>query len=300
MGTSDPASCTATSSDEPPLPTFRPGSVLADRFTITRFVGRGTWGDVYQAVDRRRSERVALKVLSGALAEGPGSEQLAEEIRRVRRVAHRRVCRLHELHEHRTPASGSVRFLVTEFVKGETLAARVARGPLAPRAAARIARQLLEGLDAAHAAGVLHLDLKTANVMLRATLFGSEPVIMDFSLSRAIESGAPGNAAPVSGSTGYMSPEQLEGRAVLGAASDLFSFGVVLFEMLTGRLPFSRERAKALMVLRLAGPTPLPSQVLPGLTTAFDAFVAKCLARHPTYRHADAASALAALARCRA
>jgi serine/threonine protein kinase len=165
----------------------------------------------------------------------------------------------------------------------------------------RLARQLLEGLGAAHDAGVLHLDFKSQNVMLRAGLFRNEAVITDFGLSRALEAAVPPHAREPHGlgSPGYLSPEQLEGRRVLGAASDLYSFGVVLFEMLTGRLPFPRERAKALMALQLAGPTPLPSQVLPGSTTALDAFVAKCLARHPTYRYADAESALAALDECR-
>jgi serine/threonine protein kinase len=193
-----------------------------------------------------------------------------------------------------------VHFLAMEFVEGESLAARIARGPLPPRTAARIARQLLQGLGAAHAADVLHLDFKSQNVMLRAGMLRTEAVIMDFSLSRVLEAGARRGARErhALGSPGYMSPERLEGRTALGPASDLYSFGVVLFEMLTGRLPFPNEPAKALMALRLAQPTPLPSHALPGLTTAFDAFVAKCLARHPAYRFPDAESALAALDGC--
>ena len=298
MGTSDLASGRAITTDGPRRASFAPGSMLADRFTIRRLVARGTRGEVYEALDRRRGQRVALKTLSLNLADEPSAEaRLAEAIARAGRVAHRHVCRVHELYEHPARAA-SVRFVAMEFVNGEPLAARIARGPLPPRTALRIARQLLEGLGAAHAAGVLHLDFKSRDVMLRASLFRSDAVITDFNLLRAVEAEAQRDAQPAFGNAGHLSPEQLEGRAVLGAASDLYAFGVLLFEMLTGRLPFPAERAKALMALRLAGPTPLPSQVRPGLTTAYDAFVAKCLARHPTYRYADAESALAALERC--
>jgi eukaryotic-like serine/threonine-protein kinase len=299
----DLASGLVLSRPEPLPPLFASGSVLAERFTIRRFIARGAWGDVYEASDRKRSQRVALKTLPYAVpADASAKRRFVQELELARGIAHRRVCRIGELHEHRqlAPSVGTLRLLTLEFIDGESLAARIARGRIPLRTVGRIARQLLEGLRAAHAAGVLHLDFKSQNVMLRTGLFRSEAVITDFNLTRAIEAGAPRHARErhVFGSPGYLSPEQLEDRPVLGITSDLYSFGVVLFEMLTGRLPFPKERAKALMALQLARPTPVPSQVLPGLTTALDPFVAKCLARHPKYRYPDAESALAALDDC--
>jgi serine/threonine protein kinase len=289
---------------EPPWPTaFAVGSVLSERFTITRFVARGGMGEVYEAFDRKVPERVALKTMLCTLSDDPAAvRRLCEEVKLARRIGHRHVCRIHELHEHRDPAPSRtvVHFLAMELVDGETLADRLSHGPIAPRRAGRIARQLLEGLGAAHAAGVLHLDFKSQNVMLRAGVSPVEAVIMDFSLSRALEAEARlvVSERHLVGSPGYMSPEQLRCRTALGPPSDIYSFGVVLFEMLTGRLPFQSDRAESMMAMQLACPAPVPSQVCPTLTTAFDQFVAKCLAKHPGDRFADAQSALAALDRC--
>ncbi len=282
---------------------FAEGDVLSDRFTIWRFIARGGMGEVYEAFDRKVPERVALKTVLSTLSDNyQAVRHLCEEVKLARRVAHRHVCRIHELHEHReeAPSRAVVHFLAMEFVDGETLQARLARGPLPAKTAGHIARQLLQGLGAAHAAGVLHLDFKSQNVMLRAGVSPAEAVIMDFSLSRALEAETRRDHSErhIVGSPGYMSPEQLGCRTALGPASDVYSFGVVLFEMLTGRLPFHRERAASMMALQLDRPPPLPSQVLPGLTRAFDSFVATCLARDPADRFPDASSALAALDRC--
>jgi serine/threonine protein kinase len=282
---------------------FAVGSVLAERFTICRFVARGGMGEVYEAFDRKVPERVALKTMLCTLSDEPAAaRRLCEEVKLARRIAHRHVCRIHELHEHRDapPSRNLVHFLAMEFVDGETLKAHLSGGPIPPRAAGRIARQLLEGLGAAHAAGVLHLDFKSQNVMLRAGVSPAEAVIMDFSLSRTFDTEArlQVNERQLLGSPGYMSPEQLECRTTLGPESDIYSFGVVLFEMLTGRLPFHGERAASMMAMQLERPSPAPSAVCPGLTSAFDPLVARCLAKKPGERFADAASALAALERC--
>jgi serine/threonine protein kinase len=294
----------APGSAQPPWPTaFAKGSLLAGRFTIVRFVARGGMGEVYEAFDEKVPERVALKTMLCTLSDDTSAiQRLCEEVKLARRIAHRNVCRIHELHEHRDDARGHppLHFLAMEFVDGETLKETLRAGPLPAQQACVLARQLLCGLGAAHDAGVLHLDFKSQNVMLRASGASREALIMDFSLSRAFETEARLHASErqLVGTPGYISPEQLQCLSTLGPASDIYSFGVVFFEMLTGRLPFEGRSATAVLLKQLKGRTPRPSEVVPGLPTIFDRFVLECLQRDPSQRFADAASALAALEEC--
>jgi serine/threonine-protein kinase len=156
------------------------------------------------------------------------------------------------------------------------------------------------GWGAAHDAGVLHLDFKSQNVMLRDSGRAREAMIMDFSLSRAFETEARMHASErqLVGTPGYISPEQLECRTTLGPPSDIYSFGVVFYEMLTGRLPFGGQNATAVLLQQLTGRVQRPSHVVPGLTPIFDRFVLKCLHRDPNLRFPDTASALQALEAC--
>jgi serine/threonine protein kinase len=298
------------------LTTFSRGQIVAGRYRIVRYVTRGGMGEVYEAFDRKLQERVALKTMLCASSDSPHAlDRLCHEVALARRIAHPNVCRTHELHEHRERkrAGVPVHFVAMEFVDGETLTERLARGALALPEALDIGRQLLSGLEAAHEAGVLHLDFKSSNVMLRpcAQLRPQEPpqaVIMDFSLSRAFDASAAlrdlvwGPGAPnlrtserrLAGSAGYMSPEQLEGQPKLGPASDVYSFGVVLFELLTGRSPFPGDSVPSIIAQQLRDRPPAPSSVRRELPPALDAFVLKCLSRDPRQRYANARAALLA------
>jgi protein kinase-like protein len=276
--------------------TFSKGRVVAGRYRITRFVARGGMGEVYEAYDKKLQERVALKTMLCASSDSPSAlKRLCHEVQLARRIAHPNVCRTHELHEHkeRKRARPPVHFVAMEYVDGETLADRLMRGPLPLHEALVIARQLLSGLEAAHSAGVLHLDFKSSNVMLRHGACQPHAVIMDFSLSRALDKAAQLRTSEhrFAGSAGYMSPEQLDRRGELGPASDLYSFGVVLFEMLTGRSPFPGDSLPAIIMQQLRARPPAPSSVVPALSPVLDAFVLKCLSREPGDRYPSIAAA---------
>jgi serine/threonine-protein kinase len=187
-----------------------------------------------------------------------------------------------------------------EFVDGVTLKARLLAGELAIEEACTIARQMLLGLDAVHAAGVLHLDFKSQNVMLRHGKTPAQAVVMDFSLSRAFENELRLRTSErhAAGSIGYMSPEQLECQSTLGPAADVYAFGVVFYEMLTGHMPFQGDSPAAIMLKQLKSRAAPPSRLRPALSPALDEFVLTCLGRQARSRFQSAASALQALDGC--
>jgi serine/threonine protein kinase len=223
-----------------------------------------------------------------------------DEARNADRITHPNICRIHALQEHRDAAGDhpSVLFFTMEFIDGETLAARLRRSPL-PLAVTRvIARQLLEGLRAAHEKRVLHLDFKSDNVMLRRSGSPLEAVIMDFGLSRQRDAVLRASQYLRGiGTVRYMALEQLEGQRNLGPAVDVYAFGVVLFEMLTGRLPFMESSLGAMLLKQQRERPPLPSTLRSGLSSTLDGFVMKCLNRAASRRFEDAGAALAAFDR---
>jgi len=282
--------------------TFARGDVLAERYHIKRFIAHGGMGEVYEAFDSLGRKQVALKTVLCTASDNPRAmEKLIEEVRNAQRVTHPNVCRINELHQHPNPVPGGVplHFLTMEFVEGEKLANRMRHGPMPLAEVMRVARQLLEGLRAAHRQGVLHLDFKSDNVMLRA---GGEldVVIMDFGLSRALDSQSrmrTSERRQLAGSVHYMSPEQVQCSPNLGTTTDVYAFGVVLFEMLTGALPFEGDSPYTIMLQRLNKRPPAPSERVKGLPAALDAFVLGCMSREPRARFADAGAALDAFDR---
>src|SRR4051812_3101092 len=205
-----------------------PGALLAERYRILGLIGRGGMGEVYRAEDLRLGQTVALKFLPAAVAEDP--QRLApfhHEVRIARQVSHRNVCRVYDIGEDR----GRV-FLTMELIDGEDLARLLKRvGRFPEERATEIARQICAGLAAAHDLGVLHRDLKPANIMLDGE---GRVRITDFGLA-----GIAGTINDVrSGTPAYMAPEQLAGVEV-SERSDLFSLGLVLFELFTGKRAFT-------------------------------------------------------------
>jgi len=293
---------------DPGTPLLAPGAALGERYQIVRLIARGGMGEVYEALDRELGERVALKTIRSELAASPASaERFRREVQLARRVTHPNVSRLFDLGSAEGP-QGSIFFLTMELLDGESLADRIRRtGPLDAAAALPILRQVAAGLDAAHRAGVVHRDFKSGNVMLvggesagaaDASGGGVRAVVTDFGLARQVAAEDP-HALTLSGgglvgSPAYMAPEQVEGLEITRAA-DVYALGVVLFEMRTGRLPFSGATPLSVAVQRLSVPPPPPRTIDAAIEPAWESAILRCMARDPAQRFASAGDVVAAL-----
>ncbi|HEX3656390.1 MAG TPA: serine/threonine-protein kinase [Pirellulales bacterium] len=242
------------------------GHILQGRYQIEEEVGRGSFGVVYRALDQRTGEAVAVKVLL------PWASQDAELRHRLKREAEL-AGRLHSPHAVRTEGltdDGQHAFVVMEFLDGHELARFVAGGPLAPNQVEQIARQTLDVLGEAHALGVVHRDIKPHNLFIcRAATGGLLVKVFDFGIAKIV-GGQEGGvmettkltvSGGVLGTPAYMSPEQCRGDE-LTPASDLYSLGIVLYEALTGHVPFEDPNPVRMMMMHLEKPVPpLPAPV---------------------------------------
>jgi serine/threonine protein kinase len=265
---------------------FLPGSLLADRYRIVALLGRGGMGEVYRADDLTLGQPVALKFLPEEAAKDPGLlERFRGEVRIARKVSHPNVCRVYDVGE-----VDGLTYFTMEYVDGEDLASLLRRiGRLPHDKAIDIARQLCAGLAAAHAKGVLHRDLKPANIMLDGR---GQAVITDFGLA-ALTDQVPG-AEVRSGTPAYMAPEQLAGKEVT-EKSDLYSLGLVLYELFTGKRAFSAENLSELVQSRAAGAISRPSSFVKDLDPLVERVILRCLEVEPANRPANALSVAAAL-----
>lgn len=226
---------------EPELDLLCAGEVVSGRFKVRRLVGRGGMGEVYECDDQELQRRVALKALGPAERSGPrNTSSFKREIQLALRVTHPNVCRVFDIGRHDS-GSRSIDFFTMELVEGETLADYLRRhGPLSPEQARPLILQIASGLGALHDCEIVHRDLKPSNVLLQRVEAGVTRVVLtDFGIARFIGDGTAAATlqAPIMGTPDYMAPEQLTGKAA-GAATDLFSFGILLYEMLTGAKPF--------------------------------------------------------------
>lgn len=276
--------------------TFARGTLVAERYQIERFIARGGMGEVYEAYDRQLHERVALKTVSASASDSPRAiRAFKAEVQLARRVTHANVCRIYDLGVHVLKSSGVVHFLTMEFVEGETLGQILRKqGPLPLAQCERFAKALLQALAAAHSAGILHRDFKSDNVMVRRDADGElTPVILDFGLARHLDERARSSGHAMVGTLTYMAPEQVDGSP-LGKATDIYAFGVVWFEMLTGRVPFAGPPQLSALE-RLTKPPIAPSRFNRQVPRAIDAAVLRCLARQPAQRFQSAHEVLSAL-----
>jgi tetratricopeptide (TPR) repeat protein len=274
---------------------FAPGDLLAQRFRIIRFIGRGGMGEVYEAEDLELKESVAVKTLLPEIARNSEAlERFKKEIQLARKVSHPNVCRTFELVRHEVSASSaggsrSAIFLTMELLHGETLADAIRRkGRFTATELLPLARQMADALAAAHRVGIVHRDFKPGNVMLVGTGSESTPraVVSDFGLSQQVSAESDGGVRGLAGTPDYMAPEQVTGARV-EAAADVFSFGAVLYEALTGRLPFPALTREEAAQKRLREAPVAPSRFVPELPPDWERVVLRCLARDPKDRYND-------------
>jgi tetratricopeptide (TPR) repeat protein len=258
------------------------GDRLADRFCIVRLLGTGGMGEVYEALDERVGEAVALKIVRAGLPDSAGiSARLRRELQLTRRIAHPNVCRVYDLNRHAFEW-GEVEFLTMELLPGVTLDRLLEqRGRFSPEECLPYLRQILAGLQAAHDLGIVHRDLKPANVMVMTAEREIRCVLMDFGLAREqvsrIRQTSVTRFRQILGTFGYMAPEQWAGGQVT-PCTDLYAFGVMMHELLYGYRPF--EAAKTNTEARAAAAVHIPRTFL----AAMD----QCLQPDPARRPASA------------
>ncbi|MDX1583506.1 MAG: protein kinase, partial [Thermoanaerobaculia bacterium] len=279
-------------------PVFDPDDIVADRYKIIRFIGRGGMGEVYEAEDLDLDVRVALKTVRPEIADNDVAlERFRREIQLARKVTHPNVCRIFDVGHHRLEATEEqeereIVFLTMEHIEGETLAKLIREdGRFDEESALPIVEQITAAIDAAHGAGIVHRDFKSSNVILSddpAYPGGVRAVITDFGLARGI---LPGDALTTSlssssqalGTPTYMAPEQVAGSEITQAA-DIYSLGVVVFEMMTGRPPFMSDSPLSTAVKRLMESPPPPRSMAPDLSSRWETGILRCLERDPDAR----------------
>lgn len=263
------------------------------RYKINRLLGRGGMGSVYLGHDSQLDRPVAIKVPAFGTAPTAGQkERFFREARAVSALHHPNICQVYDVDEEQ-----GILFLTTAFIDGQPLSTHIERGPMAPERAVELVRCLADAMHAAHSHGTIHRDLKPANIMIDPN---GQPVVMDFGLARRTswsdDSREPGAPAPtkdqgltqlgsVLGTPAYMPPEQARGDvAAIGPQSDVYSLGVILFELLTGRRPFVADDTNELIGKIVSDPPPKLSEFYPWIDKKLEAACLKALAKNPTDR----------------
>ena len=283
-----------------------PGSEFAGRYRIEARIGGGGAGEVYRALDELSGTRVALKVLFPRGEDPRTLERLRRELRLVRGLSHPGIVRIHDIGEH-----AGLLYLVMELLEGETLRERMARARLAPGDVLAFFEQVLDALAAAHAAGVVHRDVKPGNIVLTRTAgpAGAEhgagaaapehAVLLDFGLARADDERALTRTGDFLGTPEYVAPEQARAEKNVGPPADVYSAGIVLWEMIAGRPPFEGNSQVEILMAHAQRPLPPPRRALAAAPGWLRDLAAWMLEKDPARRPADAGVALAFLRRRR-
>ena len=264
---------------------MKPPRILAGRYQLSRPLGSGGMGRVLSGTDRVLERRVAVKILAPHLAQDDKAvSRFRREARSAAGLAHPSIVSVYD-----SGSENGWHYLVMEHVEGRTLGQILREeGPLHPRRAAEIAADLARALADAHRAGIVHRDVKPGNVMITSE---GQVKVVDFGIAAAVSSETATETATVLGTVSYLAPEQVQGRPP-DPRSDLYALGVVLFEMLTGRTPFTAETPLAVAYKHVEEPPVAPSSVNPDVPPALDAVVLRAMAKDPEDRYPSAEALL--------
>ncbi|OGD19734.1 MAG: hypothetical protein A2Y69_06860 [Candidatus Aminicenantes bacterium RBG_13_59_9] len=275
-GSSAPSASSASETFMLPLQELKTGTLFAGRYQVIEELGRGGMGRVYKVLDKEVEEKVALKLIRPEIAgEEETIRRFRSELRLARQITHQNVCRMHDLGRFE-----GTYYLTMEYVSGEDLKSTLKRmGPLSAGKVISVGRQIASGLSEAHRLGIVHRDLKPQNIMVDRE---GTVRVMDFGIARSQRARGDTGAAILVGTPDYMSPEQAESREVDGR-SDIYSLGIILYELLTGRIPTAADRP------------PDPAKASPQVPEALSRIVLKCLERDRVRRYPSAADLLSEL-----
>jgi serine/threonine protein kinase/predicted Zn-dependent protease len=288
LSSSKDISSLPTKTIETPATELTRGTTFASRYEIIEELGKGGMGEVYRVEDKKIKEEVALKLIKPEIASDKRTiERFSNELRMARKIAHRNVCRMYDLGEEQ-----GMHYITMEYVPGEDLRSFIRRSrQLTVGTAVTIAKQIGEGLAEAHRLGVIHRDLKPGNIMIDRD---GNARIMDFGIARSLKSKGITGAGVMVGTPEYMSPEQVEGLEV-DQGSDLYSLGVILYEMVTGRIPFAGETPLSIAMKHKGEKPQDPRELNPQIPEGLSRVILKCLEKEKEERYRTAEELLSEL-----
>jgi serine/threonine protein kinase/Tfp pilus assembly protein PilF len=274
---------------ETPMKELKTGSIFAGRYEVIEELGKGGMGKVYKVLDKEVNEKIALKLLNPEVAADEKTiDRFRNELKFARKIGHRNVCRMYDLSREE-----GTHYITMEYVPGEDLKSTIIRvGQLSVGKAIFIAKQVCEGLAEAHRIGVVHRDLKPQNIMLDKE---GNARIMDFGIARSLKAKGLTGAGVMIGTPEYMSPEQAEVKEV-DQRSDIYSLGVILYEMVTGRVPFEGETPLNIAMKHKSEAPRNPKEINSQIPEDLSRVILRCLEKDKEKRYQRAEAVLSELA----